>query len=221
MRLRAITVLVALGLCTQASAWTTATHEKMVALAVHLMPPSLGAQLVKNQAALLEGVRAPDRGARPEAHALHADGTAGALDQEVAARVDQAIALIRAQGSFAELARILGEISHFTADATFPLNTSSADAREGAYYADYAAYAASKLDKFPPVFGGYTDLDRMEPGAYVRGLSERANRGYFLVSTSYFPEGATAQRSSRSFDDRGPAFGIAQIGFGAGVSATA
>lgn len=205
----------------QAPAWDIATHEKMAALAVRLMPPALGGQLVKNREALLEGVRAPDRESAPESHALQADGTGGALDQEVARRVEAAIALVRGQGSFADLARLLGEISHFAADATFPLNTSSADARARAYYADYAAYAGSKLEKFPPIFGGYRDLDRLDPVAYVRELAERANRGYFLVSRSYFPDGASAMKSSRTFDDRGPAFGIAQIGFGSGVSATA
>src|SRR5204863_183946 len=76
MRLRAVAGIVALALPAQVLSWTAPVHEKIAGLAVHLMPPSLAFQLLKNKDALLEGVRAPDREAAPETHALHADGTA-------------------------------------------------------------------------------------------------------------------------------------------------
>jgi hypothetical protein len=205
-----------------AGAWTDASHERIVLLAVELMPPSLATQLERSRAALLDGARAPDREARPESHRLHPDRSGGSLDRDAAASAERAIAILGAQGTFRDLAFELGRLSHLTADAAFPLNTSASDPRGAAVHADFAAYAESRLGRFPPVFNGYVAMDRgFDVAAFVRQVAEQANRGYPIVVAAYFPDRAGPARSSAAFDDRGPAFGMAQMSFVRAVSATA
>ena len=203
-------------------AWGAPVHERVALYAMKLMPPALAAQLSRHRDALLEGARAPDLEGAPERHTLLADGGGGTLDRDAAAAVERTRALLEAQGTFADVARELGRLSHFAADAAFPLNTSASDPRAARYYADFTAYATSKLDRYPPIFDGYVRLDQgFDAAAYVRGIAERANRSYPLVSAGYFPEGTTAMRNSSSFDDRGPVFGVTQLSFVHAVSATA
>lgn len=221
MRLSGFTIA-CLALAGPALAWTGPVHERIALQAQRLMPPSLGAQLEKHQAELIRGATAPDKEALPQAHGLHPDGSAGSLDRDVAAGVEKAVSILRSHGTFAELAFELGRISHLISDAAFPLNASASDPREDDYYQDYALYAERKLDKYPPIFDGYERFgDDFDVAGYVRKAAERTNRGYPIVAAGYYPPTGGPMRSSRSFDDRGPVFGVTQLGYVRAVSVTA
>lgn len=220
--MRVLPLLACLALPLPALAWTGPVHERVALQAQRLMPPSLAAQLEKHRGELVRGATDPDREALPQAHGLHPDGSGGSLDREVAAGVDRAIQILRSQGTFAELARELGKISHLVSDAAFPLNASGSDAREDDYYADYGRYAERKLDKYPPIFDGYESFgDAFDVADYVRRIAERANRGYPIVAAGYYPPKGGPLRDSRGFDDRGPVFGVTQLAYVRAVSATA
>lgn len=196
-------------------------HQRVARLAVRLMPPSLAEELRGNDKALMEGVASPDRKGRAEDHRLQPDGQ-GTLDADVAAAVGEAVKAIRSRASFADIATHLGVLSHLVADASFPLNASSSDPRESAYYQDYTEYAASKLERFRPIFNGYADFAQgFDPAGYVRAESERANRRYAFISGGYFPDGSARMQQSSRFDDRGPIFGVTQLAFVDAVTATA
>jgi hypothetical protein len=217
-----LALLLILGL-EPAEPWTPATQQQVAVVAAQLMPPALTRQLVRYSEELKAGAVAPFRDKRIDNHLLHADGRRGHADQVIQQQVTKVVTLINQQVPFPQVVYELGVTSHYVADVANPLATSEADPRELNYAADMAHYAESCLGRFPSVFDGYFPFGerRFVPADYMRTVAERANRYYPLVGRAYYPDPAGPMVSSDSFDDRSPAFGIAQLSFNHAVSAVA
>jgi hypothetical protein len=200
-----------------AAAWSPALQEAIAADAARLAPPDLARQLNRHAAELAAGAREPFEEARTELHYRLADGR-GALDRALAEEVDGAIEAIRTRQPFAEIARRLGRIAHWTGDLANPLNAAESDPEERRYYRDFLAYVDSAKPRFavvvyeqrPPIASA-TDVERLVADALGRGRA-----WYPAIGKEYrridFGIGA------RRFDDRSTAFGLASIAYSSAVT---
>ena len=219
-------LLVALVLAQGAPAaepWTPAVQQQIAVVATRLMPPLLARQLVRYSEEVKSGALAPFKTDDPEYHVLNADGRYGQAAQRIEQETAKIVTMLNNHVPLSQVAYELGVVSHYVSDVASPLATSDGDPREATYASDFARYAERNLGKFPTVFDGFYDFDRaaFTTEGYLRAVSERANRLYPILGQAYYPDGKTGMASSTSFDDRSPAFGIAQLSYNHAVSAVA
>lgn len=214
-------LLVALALTTAlaspAAAWTPKTQVTIAREGARLAPHDLYRQILKYRKELEEGALAPFEDGDPARHLAAGDG-AGRLEGVIAEEVERAIAAIQGHLPFERVVYQLGVVSHYVADANNPLATSSADAGEERYFADYLRYVESAEPRLPVLFYGvYPGLE--ERGSLSPLLDATFARGrqlYPLVGREYRRIGY--QSGVGRFDDRSTAFGVASLSFSHAVS---
>lgn len=207
---RVACALLLLSLALPTWGWTPASQLSIAESAAQLAPPDLLRQIAKHRKEYREGVVAAFRDRDPSRHYKDPTGR-GTLDTTWLAEVDGAIAAIRTHRPFADVAFRLGTVSHYLADANFPLNTSSADGREPEYFADFARYLESAEPRVQAVFYGIRPQLVRSPSLQPL-LSETFTRSrglYSLVGREYrrFP----TVDGRRNFDDRSTAFALAAL----------
>lgn len=207
------------GLAAPAGAWTPETSRYVAENAARLMPTTLRAILYTHRESLFAGAMRPgsDEGA-PE-HQI-GKGTSD-LRTRIRDQADLVSRMLEHRAPLRDVAREMGVLSHFIADAENPLNLSDADPREGEYALDYSRYVESNLRKFPLVFTGYhdTDLDRGDVAAFVDAIVARASRQYSRIGQDYIRQGHLV--SSEVFDEFSFAFGIGALATSNAVGDTA
>lgn len=200
-----------------AQAWTPRNQVEIGVSAAQLAPPDLVRQIAKHRMEFQRGVLAPFRDGEAMRHVQNPDGS-GQLEAVIAYEIDGAVQAIRSYQPFEEIVYRLGVVAHYVADASNPLNTSSADSEEGRYFADYASYAESAAPRFQPVFYGLRpELEAASDlSALVTQALERGRSFYPLLGQEYRRIGWASGRSN--FDDRSTAFGVASLSFSHAVS---
>lgn len=205
-------VLAVLVLPAAAFAWPTEAEIRIAKKAATLAPPDLRLLLEKYEGDYLRGVRdaAEDQGERRHREGLA--GGRGPIRAELNGRVNASLRAVRARKPIRELVYELGLTAHIVADANNPL-------RVGTHYesgieADYEAYFARRMTRFPTVFYGIRDLGTVD--AVIGHALARSRRFNALLDEEYHRGGRL--RSSAEFDDRSTAFGIASISYSRAVS---
>lgn len=204
-------------------AWTPQTQLAIAERAALLAPPDLRAQIAKHprefRRGALEAFQDPD----PLRHSRDAgdDRGGGSLDSAIADEAARAVAVIEAHRPFAEIVYQLGRLAHYVADASNPLNASSADPQEASYFADFLKYAEHAMPRFAVVFYG---LDgRLNRASDLRPLAgaalQRSRALYPRIGAEYRRVGRVA--GVQLFDDRSTAFALAAISFSHAVSDSA
>jgi len=138
----------------------------------------------------------------------------GQLTKLIEAEIQRSIILIRKERQVGPFVERLGYIAHLLADTNNPFHVSDADPRLKSVQSDYEAYFERRMATFPTVFYGLR-INRDVP-AYLDGVVRRTEAFYPLLSEEYFRGGRT--RSSREFDDRSTAYGVASISYSRAVT---
>lgn len=200
-----------------AAAWTPRTQLEIAAVAATLLPPDLARQIERHRRSYHEGVAAPFADGDPLRHYKNLDGT-GLLDAVVLAEFRAAVDAIRGHQRFADVVFRLGVISHYVADANYPLSSSDSDPLEVQFGADYGRYAETAQRRFAVVFYGLDrHLDRSgDVNALLRRTLARGRDLYPYVGREYRRVGGGSGLGR--FDDRSTAFGVAAISFSRAVS---
>lgn len=213
----ALAVGAAVLVAAPAAGWTPATQVTIAREGARLAPPDLYRQIERHQADLEEGALAPFGDDDPARHVKNADGS-GRLDEVIAEEVERAVTAIEGHLPFERIVYQLGVVAHYVADANNPLNSSSSDAEESRYFADYLRYLERAEPRLPVVFYGLVPgLDeRPDVAPVVDSALARGRELYPLVGREYrrigFSSGVTR------FDDRSTAFGVASLAFSHAVS---
>lgn len=199
-----------------AAAWSPTTQRAIALEAARRAPAPWNAQLVRHAEDLMAGAVEPFSERDPARHLRNADGR-GHLDRVVREEVEAALAAAAGR-SWSALARQLGRLSHYAADANFPLNASADDPAERRYFADYALYAESARTRF--VLVSYaaerTPADAAAVDRLVADALTRSRRLYPAVGREYRRiDWATGRER---FDDRSTAFAAASLGYSHAVS---
>jgi hypothetical protein len=191
-----------------ALAWTPATRIRMADEAVRLMPPSLRLALEHHREALLRGVLEPMTAEDGAEHKSPADG--GSLDAEVAARMKALESAVSSGKSFREIAKRLGALAHFVADATFPPN---ADPDGAPRYGHFGSFCESRQPRFPLVFYGHDDedLQRGDDRGFARALIARAHAENALLAPAYLAVATPSEPAA--FDDRSVPFAVGSLNY--------
>lgn len=216
-----LAALLALGAAAAASApaaaWTPKTQVTIATEAARLAPPDLWRQIDRHRMRLEEGAVAPFEDAEAGKHFKNPDGS-GSLDRVIAGEVDRAIRSIETLRPFEEIVFRLGVVSHYVADAEYPLNASAADPEEGRYFADYARYLELVEPRLPAIFYGLRPGFEAQPDAslLVAGIFGRSRALYPLVGREYRRIGFAS--GIDRFDDRSTAFGVGSLAFSRAVS---
>jgi hypothetical protein len=209
--------LVAPPAASPAAAWAPKTQIAIAERAAIIAPPDLRRQIAKNQAEFRAGVLAPFDGTPTAAHEKNEDGS-GQLDRKITEGVDGAIDAIRAHHPFPEIVHQLGVLAHYAADASNPLNVSSADPEENKYSADYVRYLDSAWPRFRVVFYG-AGRDLETPADIPALLARTFARGRVLYPALHAEyQRIGAPRGVELFDDRSTAFGVGSLAFSHAVS---
>ena len=215
------TLLFPLGLlaltAAPAAAWTPKTQLTIAREGARMAPHDLYRQILRHPKELEEGALAPFEDGEAARHLADPDGS-GQLERVIGEEVERAIGAIQGHLAFERVVYQLGVVSHYVADANNPLNTSSADAAEGRYFADYLRYLESAEPRLPVLFYGvYPGLE--ERGSLAPLLDATFARGrqlYPLVGREYRRIGF--ESGIGRFDDRSTAFGVASLAFCHAVS---
>lgn len=200
-----------------ASAWSTETQRAIALEAARLAPASIAGALRSEAGALAAGAIEPFRERDPARH-LKNPGAGGRLDEVILAEAEAAAAALAAARPWSEVARRLGRVSHFVADANFPLNASAADPAERRYFADFARYAESARSRFVLVAYG-TDRGLCSRSAAARLIDQalaRSRQLYPSIGREYRRIGWAS--GTGRFDDRSTAFAVAALGYSHAVS---
>jgi len=200
-----------------ACAWSPSTQRAIAVEAARRLPSPWNVQLVRHAEDLMAGALEPFSERDPARHLRNADGR-GHLDRVVREEVESALAAVASGRSWSEVARQLGRLSHYAADASFPLNASADDPAERRYFADFALYAESARSRFalvtyaaerPPASAA--EVDRLVAQALLRSRNL-----YPAVGREYRRIGWAVGRER--FDDRSTAFAAASLGYSHAVS---
>jgi hypothetical protein len=196
--------------------WST---ETQIAIANHgtlVTPSALRRQIERHRRQYHQGVMAPFRDTEAARHAKNSDGR-GRLDRVIAQEVERAVQAIEGHRPFAEVVHQLGVISHYLADANYPLNASDADPRERAYFADYLRYVDRARPRFSVVYYGGPPVETpRELRQLVRQTLDRSVAFYPGIGREYRRIGASS--GSNGFDDRSTAFGVGSLAYSHAVS---
>ena len=194
----------------QGLAYTRATYKAIAVESLRLAPPALARMGKRYRKQLQAGALVP---LSTEGGAGHLAAPRGFAERKLADQADRVIDLINHRTPFSKIVFELGILCHYAADLNNPLNTSRHDPRYERIRKDFEAYVARKRPRFLLTFLGHTSpsLRRGDVKEFGREVSARsAKLGPYLIR-SYFPSGRMV--SSRSFDDRHTAFGIASLSF--------
>ena len=201
------------ALCVSVSAWgwTPAAEERIATKASHLAPPDMKLLIRKYDKDFKRGIQLASR-SEGDSHTRYQDQ--GQLTTILDREIEQAVILIRKERQVGPFVEKLGTIAHLISDANNPFHVSNADPRLKSVQSDYEAYFERRMATFPTVFYGLR-INRDVPG-YLNRVVSRTEAFYPLLSEEYFRGGRT--RSSREFDDRSTAYGVASISYSRAVT---
>jgi hypothetical protein len=203
-----------------ARAWSPQMQATIAREAVRFAPVELRAELLRFQRSLGAGAIEPLRDRDPLRHSQNDDGT-GRLDAALAAEVEGAVAAVRQQRPWPEIARRLGRVAHYAADANNPLNGSARDREEYRYFRDFALYADAARPRFVLVsYAADRPLAALGPRTAAHTVLDealaRGRRFYPAIGREYRRVGWG--RGSERFDDRSTAFAVAALAYGHAVN---
>lgn len=201
---RAGIVLTLLLLPVTASAWTSASDERIARKASNLAPPDMRHIIEKFEGHYKAGI---ERGQTDEKTAGHRQFGGGKLRDQIEKETRGIIAMVRTGRPMSEVVIRLGVLSHLVADANNPFHVANSDERLGLSQNDFEHYFEKRMLKFPTVFYGLSDPFRLT--SFLDGTFARTSTYYPLVSEEYFRYGE--RRTSVEFDDRSTAFGVASL----------
>lgn len=161
-----------------------------------LMPVSLRQLLERRETFLLRGFREPDRPADLDA-----------AGRELEAALAEQRLMLAGFPHFDDIIASFGRIARAVCELN-ALRKYCPDEQAAAWFDDYEPYTERKSALFVPVFYDYSPLlfnERNLP-AYVETMQAR-NRDYAARVIALYRQGG----SSRTFDDRSPAFGLAAL----------
>jgi hypothetical protein len=202
-----------IGLCVSVSAWgwTPAAEERMAARASLLAPPDMRLLITKYDKDFKRGIQLA---ARSEGDAHRRVLGQGQLTAILDGEIQDAIRIMRKERQVGPFVEKLGAIAHLLADANNPFHVSDADPRLRGVQSDYESYFERRMATFPTVFYGLR-INRDVPG-YLDAVVRRTEAFHPLLSEEYFRGGRT--RTSREFDDRSTAYGVASISYSRAVT---
>ena len=197
----------------ESSAWTPRTQQEVAVNASRFMPASLRRLIFEHSMDLREGAVAPFKFGDDENHYYHVDGTYGKLPLKVAGEVNKIKAMIERREKFKRVLHEMGVLSHYIADASHPLHTSSDDPEENRYILEFNKLTEKKLDKMRIVFTSFRSpqLERGDVMGLIAEEATRANRYYEWLASSFIENGHVL--SYYNFNDKHPVFGIASLSF--------
>ena len=196
---------------TSLNAWTPAGDERIAKKAAQLAPPDLRILIERFEPEYKQGLT---RAQSDEGSDSHRSMKSGRLRERIERETTAAIKSLRAGEPMSSVVERLGILAHFVADANNPFHIADDDPRLDASHHDFEAYFERRLAKFPTVFYGLDRNFQLRP--YLDRTLARTRRYYPLMSEEYFRFGE--RRSSREFDDRSTAFGIASISYSRAVT---
>ena len=215
--LHLIVAIIAMIAPTTGHAWSPKTQLAIAQYAASFAPPDLERQIEKHTKQFKQGVVAPFQNGDAKRHSKDSDG-AGLLDQVIAVQAEAIVKAIRGHQPFADIVYKIGVLSHYLADSNNPLSTSSADAQEPRYYADFLTYLETAYPRFSVVFyppskepKTSNDLPKL-----VANTLQRSRSMYPMIGREYQRIGGF--NGSRLFDDRSTAFGVGSVAFSRAVS---
>lgn len=213
----ALVAVVTLAVAAPAFAWSPATQRAIALEAARFAPSPWNVQLRRHAEDLMAGTAEPFSERDPMRHLKNGDGR-GRLDEVVLAELDAAVAAVESGRSWSEVARQLGRLSHYAADANFPLNASAGDPAERRFFADFAFYAESARPRFALVsYGAERGIaNRTGVERLIRDALERGRRLYPAIGREYRRIDWAVGRER--FDDRSTAFAAASLGYSHAVS---
>lgn len=211
--------LLAMLMAAPVGAWTPTTYRYVTENSARMMPKSLRAILYTHRADLFAGATRPGSDEGRQEHHVSPDGRG--LRMRVIQQVYKVRGLLEARAPFDEVAREMGVLAHFVADANNPLQVSDDDPREGEYVLDYSRYVEENLGKFRLVFSGYRHpkLQAGDVEGFVDLILDRSRRHYPRIGQDYIRNGRLV--SSSVFDEFSFAFGIGALATSNSVGDTA
>lgn len=179
------------------SAWTPNADRQIALRAARLAPPDLRTLLNRLQKPYLDGVA---RGLAEEGTDIHR----AHLRQRIESETKAIVRLIRTGQPMTDVVTRLGLVAHLVGDANNPFHVDT-DAELEPSHADFEHYFEQRMMRFPTVFYG---LDPRVGPVLDRAFARTARMAP-LMSEEYFRGGE--RRTSKDFDDRSTAFGVASI----------
>jgi len=148
------------------------------------MPSDLRTLLEANQDALLQGCVAPDVEFHDfYNHVWHVDDPYGGGVSTCLEEIDTLTALIRQGASAPEIAREFGILSHYVADISCPIHTSSKDPSEDTYHSTFESDVGDHLSEITFQFDGLDFVS--DPEARVKGCAQFAYQYYDAIAAAY------------------------------------
>jgi hypothetical protein len=194
-------------------AWDEATYRAVAEDSLRLLPPSLQEVVEPYKDAIIEGAAEPlSLHKKSKRHTYDTTTGKGDLIEESLKAVEEGIKLVEQQKPFSEVARQLGLMCHLAVDLADPLRASNEDPREAEIAEDFAAFSVRQKEKFRPFFHGYPPqfLSKgLEP--FLKRFSDHSRTFYPILLRAYYPD--EKRVSSKAFDERSTAFGIASVGY--------
>ncbi|HUP63511.1 MAG TPA: hypothetical protein VNA69_24205 [Thermoanaerobaculia bacterium] len=197
-----------------AQAWTRASDERIAKKASALAPPDLRIVIERFEAEYKRGIERAQADEASGTHHFFVLSREGRLRERIERETRGAIEMIRTGEPMALVVERLGILSHLVADANNPFHVANDDSRLAASHNDFEQYFERRLAKFPTVFYGLEP--RFQLSSYLDKTFTRTAKFYPLMAEEYFRGGE--QRSSRDFDDRSTAFGVASICYSRAVT---
>jgi len=178
-------------------AWTPAADHQIAIRAARLAPRDLRVLLAHMQKHYLAGVDAAVTDERKQEHRPY-------LRQQIQRETSAIISMIRTDQPMNHVMVRLGVLSHLIGDANNPFHVDTGPELE-ASHTDFEHYFEARMSHFPTVYYG-RDLhfERVLDQAFTRTASMTP-----LMDAEYFRGGM--RRTSRDFDDRSTAFGVASV----------
>ena len=197
-----------------ASAWTRASDERIAKKSAALAPPDLRLLIERFESDYKAGLSRAQAEEATDKHHFFVLSREGQLRQRIERETRATIDAIRKGDSMSLVVDRLGTLAHLVADANNPFHVANDDPRLAASHNDYEQYFERRLAKFPTVFYGLDPQFKLN--TYLDKTFTRTAKFYPLMSEEYFRGGE--QRSSRDFDDRSTAFGVASVCYSRAVT---
>lgn len=212
--MRRLGILLLLAITLPATAWTTASDQRIARKAAALSPPDLRMLIERFEHEYALGVTRAQEEEAGDAHHYFVLTRQGRLRERIERETHGVIRMVREGKPMPVVIERLGTIAHLIADANNPFHVANDNARLGPMRNDFEQYFERRLPRFPTVFYGLDPKFQLTP--YLDRTFARAARFYPLVGEEYFRGGA--RRTSAEFDDRSTAFGVASISYSRAVT---
>jgi hypothetical protein len=187
--------------------WTAPSDARIASKAAVLAPEGMRILLEKYPAEYRRGLARAARDEGSESHRYFVLTRRGQLRRRIESEATAIALMLRGHRPLGLTVERLGGLAHLVGDANDPFHVSNDNPRLSAFQGDYEAYFERSQVRFPTVFYGL-DIN-LQLGTYLDQTFWRTRSFYPLVNEEYFRFGE--RHSSREFDDRSTAFGVASV----------